>query len=157
MTTQSAPVALVSKIPVDDRTLIVRSAEGDEGAFRSLMERYQGEVFNLALRVLGDVGAAEEVTQDAFIRLFRSLSSFRFEARLSTWLHRVTVNLCRDRWRSSSKGAKEISLDEARKARDFPSARPGPEHEVMAMETQETVQACLLELPEEQREVVLLR
>jgi RNA polymerase sigma-70 factor (ECF subfamily) len=137
--------------------LVQRSAEGDEGAFRALVERYQGEVYNLALRFLGDASATEEVTQDAFIRLFRSLPGFRFEATLSTWLHRVTLNLCRDRWRKSDRATKEVSLDEIGRSREFASTGPAPDHEVMTSETQAVVQTCLLQLPEEHREVVLLR
>ncbi len=161
MTPRSAPVALVTDDPVDDRSmdrsLVERSVQGDEGAFRSLMERYQGEVYNLALRFMGDGSAAEEITQDAFIRLYRSLTGFRFDATLSTWLHRVTVNLCKDRWRKGDRANREVSLDEVRQSRELPSARPGPEQQVMTVETQKAVQRCLLDLPEEQREVVLLR
>ena len=157
MTVRGAPIALVTEDTVDDRMLVQRSADGDEDAFRTLVERYQGEVYNLALRFLGDVSATEEVTQDAFLRLFRSLSGFRFEATLSTWLHRVTLNLCRDRWRKSDRATEEVSLDDIRRNREFVSTSPEPDREVMTMETQKAVQACLLELPEDHREVVLLR
>ena len=111
MTPRPAPVALVTDDPVDDRMLVRRSSQGDQGAFRSLVERHQGDVYNLALRYVGDGSSAEEITQDAFVRLYRSLADFRFDATLSTWLYRVTVNLCRDRWRQGDRANKEVSLD----------------------------------------------
>jgi len=157
VTPRRAPVALVTDDPVDDRTLVQRSSQGDEGAFRSLVDRHQGDVYNLALRSMDDGSAAEEITQDAFVRLHRSLGEFRFDATLSTWLHRVTLNLCRDRWRQGDRAKKEVSLDDIRQTREIPSTHPSPEHQVMTMETQQAVQKCLLDLPEEHREVVLLR
>lgn len=154
---QTAPVALVTDDPVNDRLLVQRSTQGDEGAFRSLVEQHQDDVYNLALRYFGDGDAAEEITQDAFVRLYRALPDFRFDSTLSTWLHRVTVNLCRDRWRQGDRAKKEVSLEEVAFSRELPSGRPSPERQLMTMETQQAVQRCLLSLPEEHREVVLLR
>lgn len=71
--------------------LIGRARRGDEDAFRSLVERYQDPVLSLALRMLGHREAAEEVAQDAFVRAWRALPSFRGDARFSTWLYRITV------------------------------------------------------------------
>ena len=104
MTMRSAPVALVTDDLVDDRLLVQRSTQGD--------------VYNLALRNMGDGNAAEEITQDAFARLYRSLPDLRFDSTLSTWLYRVTVNLGRDRWRQGDRAnKKEVSLDEVRFSR----------------------------------------
>jgi RNA polymerase sigma-70 factor (ECF subfamily) len=76
-----------------ERELVERCREGDEQAFRELVERYQGLVYALVARSIPDRSRAEEVAQDVFVRVYRGLPSFRGEARVSTWIYRITVNL----------------------------------------------------------------
>jgi len=76
-----------------DNVLVARCREGDEQAFRELVDRYKGLVFALVARSVQERGRAEEVAQDVFVRVYRGLPSFRGEARLSTWIYRITVNL----------------------------------------------------------------
>lgn len=145
--------------PDDDRRLtedlIRRSLEGDQRAFRDLVEMHEARVYALAFRLLGDHVAAEETAQEAFVRLYRSLGSLRGDAKLSTWLHRVTVNLCRDEHRRLKRAERFTDLDSA-----------GPRlvvvereaHESLeASEMNDRVRAALDELPEEQREAIVLR
>jgi RNA polymerase sigma-70 factor (ECF subfamily) len=73
--------------------LVARCREGDEQAFRELVDRYKGLVFALVARSIQEPGRAEEVAQDVFVRVYRGLPSFRGDARLSTWIYRITVNL----------------------------------------------------------------
>lgn len=156
MTFEEVPVAVVGGAPDDDQTLIGRSVSGDDGAFRILVERYQGEVFNLALRSLGRRDAAEEVTQDTFVRLYRSLSRLRFESTLGTWLYRVAVNLCRDRWRQEKRRSSTVSLDEGSEAHSVPSQEASPERRLELAEASHLVEHLLLEVSPEQREVLVL-
>jgi RNA polymerase sigma-70 factor (ECF subfamily) len=79
--------------------LLRRSLAGDEAAFRSLVQAHQGEVFRLALSILGDLAEAEEAAQDAFLTAYRALDDFRGEAAFKTWLFSITLNLCRRRLR----------------------------------------------------------
>ena len=76
-----------------EHELVVRCREGDEAAFRELVDRYKGLVFALVARSIRDPSRAEEVAQDVFVRVYRGLPSFRGEARVSTWIYRITVNL----------------------------------------------------------------
>jgi RNA polymerase sigma-70 factor (ECF subfamily) len=76
-----------------EHELVVRCREGDEAAFRELVDRYKGLVFALVARSIQDAGRAEEVSQDVFVRVYRGLPSFRGEARLSTWIYRIAVNM----------------------------------------------------------------
>lgn len=76
-----------------EHQLVARCREGDEQAFRELVDRYKGLVFALVARSLPDAGRAEEVAQDVFVRVYRGLPSFRGDSRLSTWIYRITVNL----------------------------------------------------------------
>ena len=149
-------IALVPEAD-DDRTLVQRSADADDVAFRTLMERFQGDIYNLALRNVGDPVLAEEITQDTFVRLFKSLARLRFEATLGTWLHRVAVNLCRDSWRTRQRDSRRVSLEVLPEGVELESQTPGPERHLIARENRALVQSCLLELAHEQREVVVLR
>jgi RNA polymerase sigma-70 factor, ECF subfamily len=76
-----------------EHELVQRCREGDELAFRELVERYKGLVFALVARSIPDRGRAEEVAQDVFVRVFRGLPTFRGESRVSTWIYRITLNL----------------------------------------------------------------
>jgi len=149
-------IALVPEAD-EDRALVQRSADGDDEAFRTLMERYQGDIYNLALRYVGDPNLAEEITQDTFVRLFKSLTRLRFEATLGTWLHRVAVNACRDSWRTRQRDSRRVSLEVLPEGVELESLAPGPEQHLVAHEDHALVQTCLLELTHEQREVVVLR
>ena len=80
-----------------DAELVARARQGDEAAFEQLVLRHQRYVFNLAYRVLGDYAEAEDVTQEAFVRVWRGLSGFRGQARFTTWLYRIVHNLCPNR------------------------------------------------------------
>lgn len=76
-----------------EHELVERCREGDEQAFRELVDRYKGLVFALVARSIPDRGRAEEVAQDVFVRVYRGLPSFRGDARVSTWIYRIAVNL----------------------------------------------------------------
>lgn len=77
----------------DEHGLIARAKEGDDEAFGELVRRYQHEVYTLALRLTGDRDLAADVSQEALVRAWRALPRFRGDARFSTWLHRIVVNV----------------------------------------------------------------
>jgi RNA polymerase sigma-70 factor (ECF subfamily) len=76
-----------------EHELVERCREGDEQAFRELVDRYKGLVFALTARSLPDRARAEEVAQEVFVRVYRGLPSFRGDSRLSTWIYRIVVNV----------------------------------------------------------------
>jgi len=82
----------VPGVETSDETLAARAAAGDEPAFEALVIRYQARVFRLARRLTGSDGDAQDALQDAFLQVHRHLSSFRGEARFSTWLYRIATN-----------------------------------------------------------------
>lgn len=110
--------------PAVEAEWIARAAEGDESAFRKLVEHYQDNVYGVALRMMRNADLAAEVAQDAFIKAFRGLGKFESRAKFATWLYRITVNVCYDRLARRT-GAHEMTLDELAEQGREPVAGPG--------------------------------
>src|SRR5579883_1178027 len=83
---------------IEDTELVRRFVGGDETAFVEIMRRYQAKIFAVAHSLLHNHADAEEITQDTFIRAHRNLPRFRGDSSLATWLHRIAVNLARNRY-----------------------------------------------------------
>jgi RNA polymerase sigma-70 factor (ECF subfamily) len=90
--TYDAPCKVRPRMP-DEERLIARAAAGDTAAFRELYERHRTDVARLVYRMLGNRSDFEDVIQEVFVQVYRSLKDFRGQAKFSTWLHRVTVNV----------------------------------------------------------------
>ena len=146
---------------MDEKALVQRAIGGDSAAFGTLVERYQQQVFNLALRMVGSRADAEDLAQEAFIRAWRALPSFHQSAQFSTWLYRLTSNICIDFLRS--RGRKPtVSLtvegdDEESEELDVADERYDPEENFQRAELQRAVQRGLNTLPEEFRTILILR
>ncbi len=134
-----------------DEALLVLYANGDPQAARSLSLRLTPRVFGFALRMLGDRAEAEDVAQEALLRLWRIAPEWRQgEAKVSTWLYRVTANLCTDRLRR----ARPVALDTVPEAED--GARSVVSRLIEA-DRMAALDAGLAQLPLRQREAVVLR
>ncbi|MCI4662208.1 MAG: RNA polymerase sigma factor [Neomegalonema sp.] len=135
----------------DDADLLAAFAKGDQGAARALTERHLRSVLATAYRMLGDAAEAEDVAQEAMLRVWKIAPDWEAgKAQLSTWLNRVTVNLCYDRLRKK----KGSPLDEVPEMEDpSPSVQTRMEQAEGAVE----VQAALQQLPERQRAAIVLR
>ena len=81
-----------------DHDLVRQFVDGNEGAFLEIMATYRSKIYSVAFDLLHNRSDAEEITQDTFIRAYRALARFRGDASLSTWLHRIAVNLARNRY-----------------------------------------------------------
>lgn len=101
--------------------LIARAQKGDEAAFEALFEAHKRRVFSLCLRMTSNTAEAEDLTQEAFLQLFRKIATFRGESAFSTWLHRLAVNVVLMHLRK--KGLQQVSLDEVDTSRDEPVKR----------------------------------
>ena len=132
-----------------DRELAKRATAGDAGALEALYRRHAGRVYALALRMTADERTAEELTQDVWVRVWRKLDGYRGDAAFTTWLHRVTVNLVRDRGRSRSRRLERERLT-GDPARHDPGASP------RSFEDRAALEAAIRELPERARHVFVL-
>jgi len=134
-----------------DDALLAQYSQGDAAAARALTARLTPRVFGHAVRVLGDRAEAEDVAQDAMMRLWKVAPDWRMgEAKVSTWLYRVTANLCTDRLRRK----RGVGLDEVDEPLD-PS--PSVSDQLQTRERMNALQAGLQTLPERQRQAVILR
>ena len=147
--------------------LVQRAVQGDEGAFGVLVETYERFVYHTALRTLRTGGGraedGEDVAQNAFLKAWRSLPSFRGECAFSTWLYRIAVNCARDHCRTEARHP-VVSLsaegdDEEEFQIDVPVTEGDmvPESAVDRQETIRMVRKAIQNLPEDMRTVILLR
>lgn len=140
----------------EERALVDRAADGDTAAFAELVRRHQQEVFTLAVRLLGDRELAADVSQEALVRAWRALPSFRGEAAFTTWLHRITVNTAWSARRRARRhhGAPLDSISEP----GFSTERPDhPERMGDSSAMRRAILTALDRLPPGSRSVVVLK
>jgi RNA polymerase sigma-70 factor (ECF subfamily) len=144
----------------EDYEVVLSCRKGDDEAFGILVERHQKKVFNMALRMTGDYDEACEVVQEAFLAAFRAIRKFRGEAKFSTWLYGIVLNVSKTRLKQTAqRRQKTVSIGDP--ADDPVDRLPG--EGVSALEVlekkdvQAKVQHCIRTLDEEFREVLVLR
>lgn len=140
--------------PVDDDVLIARYAAGDPAAARALTLRLVPRVMGYAFRLLGDRAEAEDLAQEAMLRLWRAAPGWRpGEAKITTWLYRVVTNLATDRLRARGRRG-TLALDDAPEPAD---ETPGAEAQLIEADRMGALHRALAALPDRQREAVVLR
>jgi len=143
--------------------LVSQIKEGKRTAFDDLVRLFQKPIFNLAFRMLNNYEAAQDVTQEVFVKVFRSLSQFKGESLFSTWLYAIAVNTCRNQRNAaqrkslvefsggecaeSGQGGKDLMVDPA----------PGPDTHVERNETRQAIQNVIAGLSEEFATAIILR
>jgi RNA polymerase sigma-70 factor (ECF subfamily) len=148
-----------------ERRLIRRLRDRDEKAFREIVETYQDKVFNLTFRMLGDRVEAEDLAQEVFITVFKSIDSFRGESKFSTWLYRVTANHCKNRIkylarrhdRDRSEYDEAVGRESAAGALTAPTPSPRPDTALEGVQREQMVQAAIAELEDDHRLLIVLR
>jgi len=135
--------------PLNDADLLRRIGGGDRSALGVLVERHQRRVLEIAGRIIGDSALAEDIAQDTFLRIWRSADRYRPQAKFTTWLYRVVVNLCLD------------NLKKRRKASDYTAAAVGVDFADASVRSEEQELAALVRraverLPDRQRIAVVM-
>ena len=144
---------------VDDRELIRRCQAGDIAAFEPLVEKYRQRVWRLAYQVLRDREEAWDCAQEAFVRAYSSLSSFRGQSAFYTWLFRITVNVATDRHRSRGARSRALGGDpipEEEWERTAIDTERGPDEAAVQAEQRERIRAALDSLPVKARTIIML-
>lgn len=141
--------------PTPDLFLARRAAAGQARAWDEIIERFGRKIYNLAFQFAGSREDAEDLTQEIFVRLYRSLAAYRGEAPLVAWTMRLSRNLCIDHYRRHRTERRSEFVSE--EVLEQLAAEGDPERDALARKRVELVYRCLDELPREQAEMVLLR
>lgn len=146
--------------------LLLPRGEQDSVEFDRLVDQYERRIFNLIFRLIGDYDEAADLTQDTFVAAYRSFSSFRSESSPYTWLYRIAVNVCKNRFRDRDRqrSVEGLSLDdEERIGADLECSsamadpKPTPDREFEREEVRRMVEEAIAGLPEEYKVVAVLR
>ena len=146
---------------IDETKRIRKAAAGDPDAFEALVQQYQAQVYRLCYRMTGNAEDAADLTQESFLKAWRSLNSFQFNASFSTWLYRLASNACLDFLRAAKRRAvlpltlgdddgEELTLD-------LPDNQPTPEEAAIRSEEQVRLAEAMAQLEPEHRHILTLR
>ena len=153
------------QMSLSERLLVARLVRRDEEAFNEVVHQYGDRVFNLVLRMVGSRAEAEDIAQEVFVTVFKSIDSFRSEAKLSTWLLRIAANHAKNRIKylarrreqsNEQRGSDSADLADEGKA-PAQSHIHGPDVLLEAAETENIMQQAIATLEEDQRLLVVLR
>jgi RNA polymerase sigma-70 factor (ECF subfamily) len=144
-----------------DEELVVRLQRGDEWAFQLLVRRFRKKIFSIAFGITLDAEESQDIVQEVFFQVYRSIGKFRADASLSTWLHRITVNRClnwKRRWARRFKWM-HVTADSAdeNKGKEPESDLPSPESRLAGAQTRQQIDNALKLLPDQARTVFVLR
>jgi RNA polymerase sigma-70 factor (ECF subfamily) len=137
-----------------DLDLVMRHRYGDASAFDEVYRRFSPMVYNLALRMCGNPDDAADLSQEAFLRVYRHLGKFRGHSALKSWIYRVTLNHCRSRLGRRRLPSQPIEREDERAVED---PRRGPEERALAHDAERRVAAALTRVKPSFREAVVLR
>lgn len=144
-----------------EKALVQKAKAGDRDAFAALVSAYEGKIYNLALRYLGNREDAMDASQEVFLRVFRFLPGFQEESGFSTWIYRIGVNVCKDMLAKRAKRG-ELSLELPDEEEDYRTtevadSRYDPEAIVEQADLRESLAEAIGQLPQQQREMIVLR
>ncbi len=144
-----------------DLELVKRAQRGERGAFDLLVLRYQHKVVKLVARLLRDPAEAEDVAQEAFVKAYRALGSFRGDSAFYTWLYRIAVNTARNSLASRQRRPLDYEADLSENEQTVVESRmrhtDTPEANVLSEEIRRTVNRAIEDLPEDLRTAIILR
>ena len=140
-----------------DEELVARAQEGDASAFDLLVRRWERKIRGAIYRIMGSDDEALDLCQETFLKAYRGLGSFKREARFSSWLYQIALNLSRDRLRRK-RGKTWVSLDDLEEGASAPQTKGPSAFEIVeARDLSRTIAVAVAALPEDQREVIVLK
>ncbi len=141
-----------------DEELVAAFQRGELSAFDTLVLRWDGKIRGAIYRILGSEDEARDLCQEAFLKAYRALPGFKGQARFSSWLYQIALNLCRDRMRRR-RGRVFISLDDpdGPESNQRPDPGPGALELVESMDISRMMAGAVADLPEDQRVVIVLK
>ncbi len=146
---------------LDEKAIVLKAAKGDHAAFEQIVNLYEKKIYNMALRYCNNSDDAMDISQEVFLRIYRFLPKFNGESQFSTWVYRITMNVCHDIAGKKS-AVTEISFDaknddEEEYTVDVPDERFSPEKELEKKELRDIIKQGIAELDEAYRDAVIMR
>jgi RNA polymerase sigma-70 factor (ECF subfamily) len=142
-------------VETDERIWLEKARDGDEDSFAMIVHHYQGPVYNLCYRMLGDALEAEDAAQETFIRAYRNLKRFDPERKFINWLLTIASNHCVDRLRK--KRMKFVSMDSLLPGDHLVDRNKGPEEQLDISEAQQEIQTLINQLSPKDRAAIILK
>lgn len=140
-----------------EEQLIQRAANGDGAAFSELMAQHESRMYAVTLRMCANREDAQDCLQDAMLRIYRAIGSFKGQSAFSTWIYRITMNTCLDELRRR-KSRNASSLDNLLESGWSPTDESDvPERHAIVSEQRRTIDMAIAQLPEDMRAAVILR
>ena len=139
----------------NERDFVDAARRGDRGAFKVLYDRYRDRVYNIAFYSLGEALWAEDVLQTIFLKIYRGLPGFRYEAALSTWIYRIAVNECQNQ--IQRRGARHVPLDAILGSEDEFDPHDLPDARHLERERDQILRDAVMDLSPKLRSVVVLK
>lgn len=136
----------------EEQDVIRQCLNGDAECYALLVDRYKDMAYNIAYRMLGDSDTAKDMSQESFISAYASLGNFQYGSLFSSWLYRIVVNKCKDHMRAERD---TVQIDEINDI--VPSGERTPEQTAASRQTGDVIQQALNSLPDEYREVIVLK
>lgn len=144
-----------SQTYTDERDTITAAQRGDRAAFKSLYDRYRDRIYNLIFYSMGDELGAEDVLQIVFVKVYRGLPRFRFEASFATWIYRITINECLNQQRR--RGAQHIPFEALLGGDEEVDPAAAADLQHVESERREIIHRAIMELSPKLRAVVALK
>lgn len=151
----------VNMAELTEKELIAKCKKHDRDAFNILVQSYQSKIINLAYGMLSNQEDAYDAAQEVFIKVYRGMENFEQKSSFSTWIYRITVNVCNDILRKRTRTAPTVSIyqnseDEDDRPIEIKDSAPTPQEHIEMTETQQLVRDALDELSEEYKAVITL-
>ena len=147
----------------NESRFIERLQRRDERAFLELVQLYQARVYKLVLRMVGRPDEAEDMAQEVFVQVFKAVGTFRGDSKLSTWIYRIAVNLCKNRLKVLARRRSEVEYEAAEERAELAASRgtqsdlSRPDQWVEGYQLEHIVERAILELDPDFREILVLR
>ena len=152
----------VKKMDSLEKKLIIESQKGDMESFEKLIKEYQKGAYNIAYRMLGNTEDAKDASQEAIIKIYKSIGGFKMKSSFKTWFYRVVTNTCLDYRRKRSRNKvlyldKAINTEEGSFQREIEDSSDGPEEMLVKNENTKTLQRYITGMPEKYAMAIILR
>ena len=144
-----------------EATLIKLALDGDQDAYREILERFRGPIYSVIYRMVRNRPQTEDLVQETFIKAFASLETFNEEYAFSTWLYKIAINNCIDYFRKKRLSTfpidKPIQSKDGEFQREFPDLTASPERKLLSQEKSTIIEEAIASLPEKYRISIILR